>query len=55
MPSLVGLDARAPFMHDGCATTLADRFELCGGSAHGQTAHLNPAQKDDLIQYLRSL
>lgn len=55
VPSLVGLDARAPFMHDGCATTLADRFELCGGDAHGETAHLGAAEKDDLIQYLRSL
>lgn len=54
-PSLVGLDARAPFMHDGCATTLADRFDLCGGNAHGQTAHLDEANKNDLIQYQRSL
>jgi len=55
VPSLVGLDARAPFMHDGCATTLADRFEPCGGTAHGQTTHLGEAEKSDLIQYLRSL
>jgi len=55
VPSLVGLDARAPFMHDGCATTLADRFEACGGNAHGQTAQLGEAEKDDLIHYLRSL
>jgi len=55
VPSLVGLDARAPFMHDGCASTLADRFEPCGGSAHGQTAQLGAAEKSDLIQYLRSL
>lgn len=55
VPSLVGLDARAPFMHDGCATTLDDRFELCGGTAHGQTSHLGEADKHDLIQYLRSL
>ena len=55
VPSLVGLDARAPFMHDGCATTLADRFEPCGGTAHGETSHLGDAEKADLIQYLRSL
>ena len=55
VPSLVGLDARAPFMHDGCATTLADRFEPCGGDAHGETSQLGAAEKDDLIQYLRSL
>ena len=30
---------RAPYMHDGCATTLADRFTKCGGDArHGNTA-----------------
>lgn len=55
VPSLVGLDARPPFMHDGCATTLDDRFEPCGGNAHGQTSHLDETAKNDLVQYLRSL
>ena len=27
VPSLLGVGARAPFMHDGCATTLMDRFD----------------------------
>ena len=36
VPSLLGLAARAPYMHDGCAKTLRDRFtNLCaGGNSH---------------------
>jgi hypothetical protein len=56
VPSLIGLRQRAPYMHDGCAATLAQRFDpACGGSAHGETQHLSPAQKDDLIAYLETL
>ena len=34
VPSLVGIGSRGPFMHDGCAKTLADRFSntACGGA-----------------------
>jgi hypothetical protein len=43
-------------MHDGCATTLRDRFNpACGGDRHGITANLSPTQIDDLIAYLDSL
>jgi mono/diheme cytochrome c family protein len=58
VPSLLGLGARAPYMHDGCAPTLRDRFlsESCGGGeAHGHTAQLSSAQIDDLVAYLSSL
>jgi len=56
VPSLVGVGARAPFMHDGCAATLSDRFGACGGGdAHGQTSQLTPAQLADLTAYLESL
>src|SRR6202041_2414709 len=27
VPSLIGVAARAPFLHDGCAATLQDRFD----------------------------
>ena len=27
----IGVGARAPFMHNGCAQTLTDRFGVCGG------------------------
>jgi len=56
VPSLLGVGARAPFMHDGCATTLADRFGACGGGdAHGKTSQLTPAQLADLVALLESL
>jgi hypothetical protein len=35
-PSLLGLGARGPWMHDGCAATLLQRFDPeCGGEDHG--------------------
>jgi cytochrome c peroxidase len=57
VPSLVGIGARAPYMHDGCATTLRERFTSpCGGGeSHGRVAHLTEAQISDLIAYLESL
>ncbi|WP_437588332.1 hypothetical protein [Sorangium sp. So ce1000] len=56
VPSLIGLSARAPFMHDGCAKTLRDRFDpACGGDRHGDVSALAPAQLDDLVTYLESL
>jgi len=57
VPSLVGIGYRAPFMHDGCATTLAGRFDpACGGGEkHGHTAELAPEQIADLVAYLESL
>jgi hypothetical protein len=54
VPMLLGVGARAPFIHDGCATTLADRFDpSCGGSKHG--AALSPDETSDVVQYLESL
>ncbi len=56
VPSLLGVAARAPFMHDGCAATLRDRFGACGGGdLHGKTSQLTAAQLDDLVAYLESL
>jgi hypothetical protein len=55
VPSLVGVSGRAPFMHDGCAATLRDRFGPCGGAAHGNVSTLAPTELDDLIAYLESL
>jgi mono/diheme cytochrome c family protein len=56
VPSLVGIGYRAPFMHTGCAATLRDRFTPeCGGTKHGQTERLTPAQIDDLVAYLETL
>ena len=56
VPSLIGIAARAPFMHDGCAATLHDRFGPCGGGdQHGRTSHLTASQIDDLVAYLETL
>jgi hypothetical protein len=55
VPSLVGVGARAPFMHDGCAPTLRDRFGSCGGSRHGDLTGLGPEDITDLVAYLETL
>ncbi|NUO48358.1 MAG: cytochrome-c peroxidase [Polyangiaceae bacterium] len=57
VPSLVGLGMRAPYMHDGCATSIEARFDpVCGGGdEHGKTSHLTPEELTDLSTYLRSL
>ena len=55
--SLLGVGARAPFMHDGCASDLTGRFSAyCGGGDdHGKTSQLDQAQIADLVAYLESL
>jgi mono/diheme cytochrome c family protein len=57
VPSLVGLSRGGPYMHNGCAAKLRDRFTApCGGGdRHGHTSSLSPAQIDDLVAYLASL
>jgi cytochrome c peroxidase len=56
VPSLVGVGGRAPYMHDGCAATLHERFGACGGGDnHGHTSQLTPAELADLVAYLESL
>jgi hypothetical protein len=57
IPSLRGVGYRAPFLHNGCAATLRERFTSpCGGGdRHGRTSQLTNAQIDDLIAYLESL
>ena len=56
VPSLLGIGTRGPFMHDGCAATLRDRFNpACGGAQHGMTDKLTSGQIDDLVAYLQTL
>lgn len=56
VPSLRGVMWRTPLMHNGCAATLADRFDpACGGNAHGNTANLSAQDKADLVAYLQTL
>ena len=58
VPSLVGIGTRGPFMHDGCAKTLADRFsnETCGGGdRHGNVRDLTSSELADLVAFLQSI
>jgi hypothetical protein len=55
VPSLTGLAARAPYLHDGCASTLEERFTCGGGDAHGHTSQLTAQQVSDLVSYLKTL
>jgi hypothetical protein len=55
VPPLVGLGWRAPFLHDGCATSIADRFVSCATSAHGNTSSLSSGELSDLVAYLETL
>ena len=57
VPSLVGLGARAPYMHDGCATTMGERFSKpgCGGTKHGDVARLSATELEALVDYLTTL
>lgn len=58
VPSLRGVRDRAPYMHDGCAPTLRDRFDgngKCGGTDHGDVSDLSEAEIDDLVTYMMSL
>jgi hypothetical protein len=56
VPQLHSLAFRAPYLHDGCAATLRDRFTTCGGKdQHGRTSILSAVELDDLIAFLESL
>jgi DNA-binding beta-propeller fold protein YncE/mono/diheme cytochrome c family protein len=57
VPTLLGIALHPPFMHDGCAVTLEERFDpSCGGGdRHGHTSHLTTAELADLVSYLKSL
>jgi mono/diheme cytochrome c family protein len=57
VPSLRGLSLRAPYLHNGCAKTLEERFTpTCGGGdQHGVTSNLSASQIADLVAYLKTL
>jgi hypothetical protein len=57
VPSLIAVGYRAPYLHDGCAATLADRFTApCDtGNQHGNIQQLSAAQIGDMVAYLQSL
>jgi cytochrome c len=56
VPSLRGVAFRGPFLHDGRAHTLAERFGADGGGdQHGHTSQLSADQIADLVAYLETL
>jgi cytochrome c553 len=60
VPTLIGVGARAPYFHDGCAATLKDRFDVTqtacnGGDNHGHISQLSASDVDDLVAYLETL
>jgi len=57
VPILLGVADRAPYMHDGCATTLMDRLNnpACAGTSHGIVQGLTDDDKQNLVEYLESL
>jgi DNA-binding beta-propeller fold protein YncE/mono/diheme cytochrome c family protein len=57
VPSLIGIGTRSKLIHDGCASSLRERFELdcAGGDRHGKVSQLEAAEIDDLVSYLQTL
>jgi mono/diheme cytochrome c family protein/DNA-binding beta-propeller fold protein YncE len=54
IPSLSFLAGRAPYFHDGSAASLEQLVEQ-NGNRMGKTAHLNAAERADLVAFLKSL
>jgi len=55
-PTLRGLWASAPYLHDGRAETLTEVLTTYNpDDRHGRTSHLTAAQIEDLVTFLRSL
>ncbi|MEO6807737.1 MAG: di-heme oxidoredictase family protein [Isosphaeraceae bacterium] len=55
-PSLIGVYRTPPYLHDGRAATLLDVLTTHNpDNRHGQTRSLSPAQRDDLVEFLKSL
>ena len=55
-PTLRGLWATAPYLHDGSAATLRDVLTTANPAArHGNLSTLTSAQIDQLVEYLNQL
>jgi DNA-binding beta-propeller fold protein YncE len=56
VPSLRGVGSHGPWLHDGRAATLRDRFKpIGGGDLHGSTSWMDDTQLDALVAYLETL
>lgn len=54
-PSLLGLWASAPYLHDGSAPTLSAVLDRNDRAEHGRTGHLGADERADLVAFLLSL
>ncbi|GAB4207323.1 MAG: hypothetical protein OHK0022_35400 [Roseiflexaceae bacterium] len=55
-PSLAGLWASAPYLHDGSATTLLDVLTTANPAGqHGDLASLDASQRQQLVAYLQQI
>ncbi|MCA9493442.1 MAG: c-type cytochrome [Myxococcales bacterium] len=54
-PTLIGIDATAPYFHDGSAETLRDVLERSRDGSMGYTGDLSDADMSALEAYLRTL
>ena len=54
-PSLIGIAATSPYLHDGRAATLRAVLQLSQGGEMGDTSSLSEAELDDLEAYLGTL
>jgi mono/diheme cytochrome c family protein/streptogramin lyase len=55
VPGLIGIWSRAPYLHDGCAKTLLDRFTTCDTGKHGLVKQLPQSDLVALTDYLETL
>jgi cytochrome c peroxidase len=54
-PSLLGLFASAPYLHDGSKRTLEQRITENPGDVHGRTSQLSTTEVSQLVAYLKTL
>jgi len=55
VPPLLGVGWRTPLMHNGCASTLAERFTKCATPGHGVMTSLSASDVSDLVALLETL
>ncbi|MCA9086725.1 MAG: beta-propeller fold lactonase family protein [Planctomycetaceae bacterium] len=55
-PTLLGVYRSAPYLHHGKATTLLEVLTVCNkDDRHGVTSHLSDSERNDLVEFLKSL
>ena len=56
VPPLVGVGWRTPLLHNGCASTIADRFgSVCSTKGHGDISKLSSKDIANLTAFLETL